>query len=280
MHSKQDMLDMGWSAEDVRPSLKPPLKWAGGKRWLAPRIEDIFLSTACGRLVEPFAGGMSVTLHIRPKDALLNDINPHLYNFYIWLRRGLSFSLEYRNDEESYYKARETFNNNILDGNIDSEEMAMLFYYLNRTGFNGLCRFNSKGLFNVPFGRYKNINYKEDFREYSEALSGFEITNLDFEEVDYKDGDFIYYDPPYDTPFTSYSQENFRWDDQVRLVEHIKRSELPALVSNQATSRIMELYQDSGFHIELIDAPRRISCTGDRSSVKEILAMKGVHGKR
>ncbi len=156
----------------------------------------------------------------------------------------------------------------------------MLFYYLNRTGFNGLCRFNSRGLFNVPFGKYKNINYKEDFREYSEALSKFEITNLDFEEVGYRDGDFIYYDPPYDTPFTSYSKEDFKWDDQVRLVEHIKRSELPALVSNQATPRIIELYQDNGFHIELIDAPRRISCTGDRSSVKEILAMRGVHGKR
>ena len=82
MYFKQDMLDMGWSAEDVHLSLKPPLKWAGGKRWLAPRVKDIFLSTACGRLVEPFVGGMSVTLHIRPKDALLNDINPHLYNFY------------------------------------------------------------------------------------------------------------------------------------------------------------------------------------------------------
>jgi DNA adenine methylase len=106
------------------------------------------------RLVEPFCGGLAVTLSLAPVRALLNDINPHVVNFYRWLKRGLVTPLPMRNDERLYYAHRERFNRLLADGQGDSADAAALFYYLNRTGYNGLCRFNRRGEFNVPFGRY------------------------------------------------------------------------------------------------------------------------------
>src|SRR5690606_35235330 len=94
------------------------------------------------RLVEPFCGGLAVSLGLRPQRALLNDINPHLINFYRWLQNGLVVELPMANDRDMYYRYRARFNELIQSGNHASKEAAELFYYLNRTGFNGLCRFN------------------------------------------------------------------------------------------------------------------------------------------
>jgi DNA adenine methylase Dam len=136
--------------------LKPPLKWAGGKRWLVPHLLPFWQANSHRRLVEPFVGGLAVTLGLQPHRALLNDINPHLISFYRWLQRGLHLTIEMRNDEALYYRQRARFNELITSGLRQSEESAQLFYFLNRTSYNGLCRFNQrKGTFNVPFGRYK-----------------------------------------------------------------------------------------------------------------------------
>ena len=115
------------------------------------------------RLVEPFCGGLAVTLGLRPERALLNDANPHLINFYRWLQKGLTADLKMENNERLFYRHRTRFNELVADGQEDTAEGAALFYYLNRTGFNGLCRFNSKGEFNVPFGKYARIGYTHDF---------------------------------------------------------------------------------------------------------------------
>ena len=88
---------------------------------------------------------------------------------------------------------------------------------MNRTCFNGLCRFNQKGKFNVPFGRYKKINYIKNFTDYREVFKDWEFINLDFEEVDIRPNDFIYADPPYDVEFTQYAKEDFTWADQERV---------------------------------------------------------------
>ena len=146
-------------------TLTPPLKWAGGKRWLVPHLTKIWQDHSHARLVEPFCGGLAVTLGLSPKNALLNDINPHLHNFYQQLKAGLKIVIATEKDSDHYYQHRERFNKLISDGKPNNSEAAQLFYYLNRTGFNGLCRFNKSGLFNVPFGRYKTINYKKDFLE-------------------------------------------------------------------------------------------------------------------
>ncbi len=252
----------------------PPLKWAGGKRWLVPTLREVAGRVTYRRLVEPFVGGMAVALALRPEKALLNDANPHLINFYRWVREGLRVGelVRLENDAEVFYRNRARFNELIAGGGAETAEAAALFYYLNRTGFNGLCRFNASGLFNVPFGRYRKINYATEFAEVGAALTGWELRCGDFEKIALRRDDLVYADPPYDVDFTTYSAGGFSWNDQVRLVEWLARHRGPVVISNQATERVVELYTKAGYRLTLLDAPRRISCTGDRTPAKEVLA--------
>jgi DNA adenine methylase len=259
--------------------VRPPLKWAGGKRWLIPYLADLWIPHPDRRLVEPFCGGLAIALSLRPRRALLNDINSHAVHFYSWLKRGFRVDdgLEFANHEGLYYEHRERFNRLISKGEADSAEAAALFYYLNRTCYNGLCRFNSTGLFNVPFGRYKRINYTRDFTSYYDVVRNWQFTIHDFEQVGVEPDDFLYADPPYDVEFRSYSKEGFSWGDQVRLAQWLSKHKGPTLVSNQATTRIIDLYREVGFEVQVIEAPRMINCTGDRSPAKEVLAKRGLN---
>jgi DNA adenine methylase len=256
--------------------VRPPLKWAGGKRWLVSHLRHLWQQGSHARLVEPFCGGLAVTLGLLPERALLNDINPHAINFYQWLRKGLTIRLQMQNDEEVYYRLRERFNQLVTAGKANSHESASLFYYLNRTGYNGLCRFNRAGEFNVPFGRYSAINYRSDFTDYRPICSNWKFASGDFQKMDIEASDFIYADPPYDVEFTSYAKEGFSWDDQERLAVWLSRHPGPVILSNQATKRIVKLYRSLGFRLEFLDAPRMISCTGNREKAKEVLALRGV----
>jgi DNA adenine methylase len=255
--------------------VRPPLKWAGGKRWLVPYLAELWPAHQHRRLVEPFCGGLAVALGLRPTRALLNDMNPHTLHFYSWLKRGLKVDegLEFANRADLYYEHRRRFNELVSDGGADSSEAAALFYYLNRTCYNGLCRFNARGLFNVPFGRYNQINYRRDFSGYRSVFRDWQFSTGDFENVRVESDDFVYADPPYDVQFRSYSKEGFSWSDQVRLADWLSKHQGPTVVSNQATDRILDLYGKLGFNLRIIKAPRLISCTGDRSPAKEMLAM-------
>jgi DNA adenine methylase len=256
--------------------LKPPLKWAGGKRWLLPHLTPLWAPYRDKRLVEPLCGGLAVTLGLLPERALLNDVNPHLINFFRWLQKGFKISLKMENDKTLYYEHRELFNALIKAGKENTKKAAELFYYLNRTGYNGLCRFNQSGEFNVPFGSYKTINYLRDYQPYKEVFAAWTFSCREFDRIKLGADDFIYADPPYDVEFTSYSKDGFTWADQVRLVKWLAKHPGPVVLSNQATERIVELYTDYGFNIAYYDAPRRISCNGDRSPAKEVLATKGL----
>jgi DNA adenine methylase len=180
------------------------------------------------------------------------------------------------NDAETYYALRFRFNELVQGGKGGSQDAAALFYYLNRTGYNGLCRSNRQGRFNVPFGRYKKIAYRTDFTEYQALFSRFEFTSGDFEDLAVRRGDFIYADPPYDVEFTQYSQAGFGWDEQTRAAEWLARHPGPVVLSNQCTGRIERLYRKLGFAIAILAAPRRISCTGDRTPAREILATRNL----
>lgn len=267
-----------FAAQGADTSLKPPLKWAGGKRWLVPHLVPLWQKHSFRRYVEPFCGGLAAPLALRPKRALLNDINPHLINFYAHLQRGLEITIEMRNDEESFYRQRNRFNKLIQNGKWHSAEAAQLFYYLNRTCFNGLCRFNQSGEFNVPFGTHKSITYATDFSQFPRVFENWIFAESDIETLPVAAEDFIYADPPYDVEFTTYSAGGFSWDDQVRTAEWLAAHRGPVVLSNQATVRIVELYKKLGFEISYLDGPRRISCTGDRSAAKEVLAVKGLTG--
>jgi DNA adenine methylase len=256
--------------------LRPPLKWAGGKRWQVPYLRHLWTPHRHRRLVEPFCGGLAVTLGLLPPRALLNDMNPHVINFYQWIKRGLRVTIEMDNRAALFYQHRQRFNALLREHRGDSAEAAALFYYLNRTGYNGLCRFNRNGEFNVPFGRYSRIRYTTDFEPYQTALSAWTFGNRDVEHVPVEPDDFIYADPPYDTEFTAYAAGGFTWADQVRTAEWLARHAGPVIAVNQATRRVERLYRGLGFTLRFLEAPRRISSSGDRTPAREILASRNL----
>jgi DNA adenine methylase len=256
--------------------LAPPLKWAGGKRWQVPHLEPLWKPHAERRLVEPFCGGLAVALGLSPERAILNDINPHLISFYGWLRRGLKITIPLENDETLFYEHRKRFNELLAAGKGSTREAASLFYFLNRTGYNGLCRFNRSGRFNVPFGSYKQITYTRDFTRYRSVFAEWDFTVGDFESIPLEKGDFVYADPPYDVEFTQYSQGGFAWEDQVRAARWLAKHRGPVILVNQATARVADLYQALGYGVSYLDAPRRISCTGDRTPAREVMATRNL----
>jgi DNA adenine methylase len=271
------------TSAEIRPppfvvGLRPPLKWAGGKRWQLPFLRPLWEPHRGRRLVEPFCGGLAVALGLGPERALLNDANPHLVWFYKWLQRGLTIDkkLKMRNEAVLYYSHRERFNRLVREGRWRSAEAASLFYYLNRTGYNGLCRFNQSGGFNVPFGRYRAIEYLREFWPYRAQFADWTFSCADVAEIPLRKDDFVYADPPYDVEFTQYSQGGFGWEDQLRTAERLAAHPGPVILVNQATDRIVRLYRALDFEISFLDAPRRISCTGDRASTREVVATRGL----
>jgi DNA adenine methylase len=257
-------------------TLRPALKWAGGKRWQVPHLALIWANHTHRRLVEPFCGGLAVALGLAPRGAILNDVNAHLISFYTWLARGLTITIPLENDETLFYAHRRRFNDLLRNGNGDGAEAASLFYYLNRTGYNGLCRFNRSGEFNVPFGSYKRITYTRDFSRYRTAFADWVFSAGDFEAIPLDHADFVYADPPYDVEFRQYSDGGFSWEDQVRTATWLGRHRGPVILVNQDTPRIRDLYQALGFSLSYLDAPRRISCTGDRAPAREIVATRNL----
>jgi DNA adenine methylase len=260
-----------------RPAmLRPPLKWAGGKRWQVAHLQPVWEPHGHRRLVEPFCGGLAVALGLMPERALLNDANPHLIHFYRWLQKGLRVDLPMENDEGLFYKHRDRFNALLASGKGTSREAAAIFHFLNRTGFNGLCRFNRTGEFNVPFGRYARITYTRDFTAYRDVLANWTFTNRDFEAMPLDRDDLVYADPPYDVEFTQYAKDGFAWEDQERTAVWLSRHPGPVVLVNQATDRIEKLYRRLGYDVRFLDAPRRISCTGDRTPAREIIGTRNV----
>ena len=260
----------------VKGVAKPPLKWAGGKRWLVPYLKPLWAAHSSRRYLEPFCGGLAVPLGLQPDCAVLNDLNPHLINFYVQAQGGFTIRVAMRNDEELFYRHRQRFNDLITNGESQSTEAAQLFYYLNRTCFNGVCRFNRSGAFNTPFGRHKSINYATDFSPLRASIQNWTFTSSDVTSLPREPEDFVYADPPYDVEFTTYSAGGFTWSDQVRTAEWLAAHGGPVVLSNQATNRIVKLYRKLGFALRFLDGPRRISCNGDRSTAREVLAMRNV----
>jgi len=217
-----------------------------------------------------------MALGLSAERALLNDANPHLINFYRWIADGLRPSIAMENDEALFYRHRDRFNQLVRSGRHEAREAAELFYYMNRTAYNGLCRFNGDGEFNTPFGQYKKINYARSFSAYRNTFAAWEFTSGDFGALRLQPDDFVYADPPYDVEFTAYAPGGFSWDDQVRAAETFSVHPGPVVLVNQFTPRIGALYVKLGYAVTELEAPRRISCNGDRSPAKEIFATRNV----
>lgn len=250
-------------------TLKPLLKWAGGKTWLLPRLLELYAPfRETHVLIEPFVGSAAVALGLRPHWARLNDLCVPLVLFHQHIASGRTADWVYPdNTEDAFYAARQRFN---LECISDSER-ASLFYYLNCAGFNGLCRFNSRGGFNVPYGKRKRLTLETDLTPWGEAMYPWAFTHGPWERALYAGG-FVYADPPYDSTFVGYAGAGFTWDEQVRLAHALASYGGPVVASNSATERVLGLYRDLGFNVDTLEAPRRISCNGDRANALEMLA--------
>lgn len=260
-----------------RRPLKPMLKWAGGKRWLVPELVQLYRGHEARVYQELFSGGLAAALALCPKVAVLSDINRWLINYYVFVRSGLSPREDLGNNRNDYNRARDEFNQLTVEGRFNTREGAQLFGYLNRTCFNGLCRFNRSGGFNVPFGKFKSIDYSTDYSEHREAMRSWHFTVSDFRSAGLFSGAFVYCDPPYPDTFDSYSGTTFTWADQGDLADLLAVHDGPVVVSNSADTKVLDLYRARGFEVRTVEARRSISASGaSRKKVLEMLATRNI----
>ncbi|WP_199754822.1 DNA adenine methylase [Brachyspira aalborgi] len=272
-------------------NIKPFVKWAGGKNGLINSLIS-FIPKNFNSYFEPFVGGGALFFYLKnlnilnSKKIYLNDKNTELINAYKQIKINPNKLLEEleilknNHSKEYFYKIRN------LDRDFDFYSLsevfrAARFIYLNKTCFNGLCRYNAKGNFNTPMGSYKNpkIYDKDLIFSVHEVLKNVSITNKDFEVVSLKakKGDFIYFDPPYyplnkTSSFVSYT-DNFSANEQIRLYKLFKMLDcegIKVLQSNSNTDFIKELYKD--FEIIEVISKRAINCKGDkRGKITELI---------
>lgn len=271
--------------------LPPLLKWAGGKTDVAPLLAELFQPyRATHKWIEPFLGGMGATMGVMPTEALLNDANPYSINLYKHVQAGELTTADICQEAtpEMFDQIKSRFNQRNRDRKQTqaplTKEDAALFYFIMRTTWRGLCRFNKAGVFNVGWGDYKKPILNHDFAAYQPVFQQWEFTCGDFElltpRIDSRS--FTYCDPPYvstakkSSGFTSYSEGGFNWDDQVRLAKWSAELPGPVVMSNAKTDRTAELYTSLGFQIREILVKRSISTDGDRTKAVEIIATKNL----
>ena len=266
-------------------NIRPFLKWAGNKYRIIDRVKKALPQGKC--LIEPFAGSAAVFLNTDYENYIINDNNPDLINLYTLLKKeGKTFIKKCRhyfsekyNNEEQYYKLRKQFNETSAP-----YKRAVLFVYLNRHGYNGLCRYNLKGGYNVPFGRYKSPYFPEkEMLVFHEKAQNAEFVLSSFEEViqSARKGDVIYCDPPYvplssSANFTAYSTGGFNIEKQQQLAELAQQTSargIPILISNHNTAFTRKAY-DKANKITKFHVQRFISCNGKkRGTAGELLAL-------
>lgn len=253
--------------------MKPIIKYRGGKSKEIPFFTP-YIPHFEGRYIEPFFGGGSVFFHLEPKQAIINDINAKLVGFYRGVRddyphlRAELDEIEaiytanrtafdelkkqhphervYDQNEVYYYALRDMFNGLAPRQYSD----AALYYYINKTSYSGMIRYNARGEFNVPFGRYPNFNTQILTEEHSLLLQRAEIFNTDYSEIFNmaRQNDFIFLDPPYDCAFSDYGNEEykdgFNEDSHRRLAQDFRNLPCPAMMIIGRTDLTTELYND------------------------------------
>ena len=246
------------------------LKWAGGKRKLLPKLLPLIGSPDV--FIEPFCGSGVVWLNVESEKYLINDLNTDLISLFKELKKDGQQFIDYAqqffsptsNSSEVFYEFRERFNS--LD--VGDSERSALFVYLNRHCFNGLCRYNKSGGFNVPYGKYKKADFISiDFKEVSDIANDISVDK----------NVTIYCDPPYiplseTSSFTSYSPSSFGLVQQEQLATCVNNSRHKVVVSNSDTPRTRELYKN--LNLQELIVSRTISAkASSRKKVSEIIAI-------
>lgn len=278
------------AARIIAEKPKPFVKWVGGKRQLLAQFRRLNLyppekfDIRTGRYFEPFVGGGAVFFDLLPEKGFLSDLNKELVTTYNVIKNnveGLIASLKkHKTDKEYFLKIRAQDPKTLSDLAVASR-----FIFLNRTCFNGLYRVNSKGGFNVPYGKYSNplICDEDNLIKVSKSLRNIEIKHQDYKEVlrNAKKGDFVYFDPPYypvskTASFTSYTKEAFLDKEQLELrdtyIELHKRGCF-VMLSNSDTPFINKIYSGlKGIRVNKVEAGRAINSKGSgRGKITEVL---------
>lgn len=268
---------------------KPFVKWAGGKRQIIDKLKK-YAPVDFDTYFEPFVGGGALLFELSPKKAVINDSNQELMNIYEVLCDEDKFkkmcralnSYEKQHSEEFYYELRNKDRNKKTFSKLSDYTRAARTIYLNKACFNGLYRVNSKNEFNVPFGKKTKVNTYEGDNLITVSnyltMNDVKILCCDFEEAvsSAKKGDFIYFDPPYDSDtstFNSYTEDGFGKDEQKRLAKVFKELDSRGcyvMLSNHNTHLVNELYK--GYNIHVIEAKRNINANAKgRGNVEEVI---------
>lgn len=247
------------------------IKYRGGKSKEIPHIME-FVPKYKGRYIEPFLGGGAVFFHLEPEQSIINDINTPLMSFYqgvrdnypclrkeldaiesVYTKNRTAFEklkLLYPNErvedrnEALYYEIRNMFNN-LIDKQYSD---ALLYYFINKTAYSGMIRYNAKGEFNVPFGRYKHFNTSLISIQHSSLLQKSELFNKDYSAIFNmsQQEDFMFLDPPYDCIFSDYGNEEYRdgfsETSHRKLAQDFKNLGCRAMMIIGRTPLIEELY--------------------------------------
>lgn len=266
------------------PRVRPFLKWAGGKFRV---LDEILPRLPRGRrLIEPFAGSAAISLNAGFSHGLIADLNGDLINLYRSIQTDAQRFVDEasalfagaHNNREAFDSLREEFN-----ASEDSFRRSVIFVYLNRHGFNGLCRYNAKGRFNVPFGRYDNPGFpRDEIEAFGRATAHIQFVHQDFLSTmsQAQSGDVIYCDPPYvalsvTSNFTSYSAGSFGFAEQKALAEKARECAsrgIPVVISNHDTAESRALYHDAEIHTFAVQ--RFISSKAStRGNAPELLAI-------
>ncbi len=269
-------------ATSVKRVAKPFLKWVGGKAQLLDKIQPLF-PKSYKKYFEPFIGGGALFFATRPAKASLSDVNSELIDCYTAIRDDVEGVIEalgkHRYDRDHFYKVREQ-----SPAKLSVAARAARTIFLNKTGFNGLYRVNSKGQFNVPFGRFTNPNICDEtnLRACHKALAKTDLAVRDFSAIlrIAKPGDFVYFDPPYvpvskTSDFTAYSRDKFGEAKQIELATvfaTLAKKGVYVMLSNSDAPLVRELYRD--FQIVPVDASRSINSKGEkRGPVGEVVVV-------
>ncbi|MHA1383964.1 MAG: DNA adenine methylase [Candidatus Helarchaeota archaeon] len=262
----------------------PFVKWAGGKRQLLSQL-DTYLPDSFNKYIEPFVGGGALFFYLLPKNAILIDNNEELINCYNVIKNNveeLIQSLKTHKNEKNYFYDIRNVDRTDEFKKWSNVKKASRTIFLNRCCYNGLYRVNSKGQFNVPFGRYKNAKFcdERNLRAVHQVLQNVKIVLGSFEKcLQYAEkDDMIYLDPPYfpiskTANFTNYTKEIFGENEQYRLkkvFDELDKRGCKVLLSNSYCEFILDLYKD--YKIEEVKAKRAINSLGSkRGKIKEVL---------
>ena len=230
---------------DVK-KLRPLIKWSGSKQDEIKHFEK-YIPNGYDNYIEPFVGGGALFFYLNPKKAIINDIHKDLIDFYKSIKNGYSsdihnFMKETPNDEGVYYNIRDNMTI------TDYIENAKKFYYERKTCFRGMMRYNKSGKFNIPFGKYKSINYEDLLnKDYEDLFNRTEIFHGEYENIfmEYNDeNNFMFLDPPYDCEFTDYGYCKFDKEKHLSLAKLFKETKIKCLMIIGKTDFIVELYKD------------------------------------